>query len=87
MPSTRTSEVFVANAEAQLLFRVALDDAIAMGRWDPALVDAYRAAERAVDALLVDVQGKVAQAELDAALDDGDHFLRPERHFAMGSWE
>ena len=63
-----------ANDEAQRLFRIALDERIATGEWNPVLTDAYLDAEE-------NVRWEVAKARLDdlqtADLDElarGDHF-------------
>lgn len=63
-----------ANQEAQRLFRIALNERIATGEWDPVLTDAYLNAEE-------DLRWEVAKARWDdlqtrdlEELALGDHF-------------
>ncbi len=62
-----------ANQEAQRLFRIALDERIATGEWNPVLTDAYLDAEE-------NVRWEISKARLDALqeideLADGEHFV------------
>ena len=64
-----------ANDAAQLAFRAMLACGDLVNANDPC-VKTYTAAERLIDAILIDLQGQRAQAELDALI-DGDHFAYP----------
>ena len=69
------STLKAANAEAQRLFGIALNERIRTGAWNPVLTDAYLNAEE-------NVRWEVAKARLDdlqAEDHSGDHFAYPVR--------
>lgn len=70
------SRLFEAHTAAQFRFREMLIAGCYSDANDPRTI-AYIVAERLVDSILVDAQGKAAQDGLDAALADGDHFVFP----------